>query len=259
MHDHDSPDPGRLASFADVLAGELPGTWNSTYHPPEHKDDLADLSDQIWDMDLVAESLAMHPLAHAAVLTRQDGAQLAVLDRHDERKGFLVAAVAPRDLAAEAFRGVREPDGIALSDDPFLSAQVVARDLLARYDAALAQVRHNAAELSHAPTDVHPSQPDRVVLTWQDDGSLAAASVSGTAASVLVANGFVHDEHSGTYRLSVDDSAVQARAVRQVGLQLAAQGITTALQHPAGRIAPAVTASAAASPARARASTARRP
>ncbi|GGS92803.1 hypothetical protein [Streptomyces chromofuscus] len=257
MHHHESDsDPGRLASFADVLAGELPGTWSSTYHPPEHKDDLAELADRVWDMDLVAESLAQHPLRHAAVLTREDGAQLVVLDRHDERDGFLIAAVAPRDIPREAFRGMREPDGIALSDDPFLSSESVAGDLLARYDAALAQVRHNSTDLSHEPDSTRPSQLERVVLTWQADGSLAAAPTADTAAAVLLANGFVHDEQTGTYRLSGDDTAAQARAVRQAGVQLAAQGITTALQHPAARPAPTATTPTA-PPPQARTSNAR--
>ncbi|MET8218768.1 hypothetical protein [Streptomyces hirsutus] len=229
MHDHDSE---RLATFADVLAGELPGTWTSSHHPAEGKDDLAELTDRVWDMDLVAQALADHPLQQAAILTRPDGAQLVVLDR-PERGGFLIAAVAPSNLPAEAFRGLREPDGIVLTDDPFHSAELVAGDLLARFDTALAQARCNAA-------GIRPSQPDRVVLTWQPDGSLAAAPVSDTVAEVLAANGFVRDE-SGTYRLSGDDTTAQARAVRAIGPQLDAHGITTALQHPSGRIPPTAT------------------
>ncbi|WP_394325175.1 MULTISPECIES: hypothetical protein [Streptomyces] len=115
MHDHEHSE--RLASYADVLASELPDAWTSTYHPPDAKDDLAELTGRIWDLDLIAESLAEHPLQHAAVLSRPDGAQLAVLDRHDERDGFLIAAVAPRALPDEAYRAVPEPNGIALTDE----------------------------------------------------------------------------------------------------------------------------------------------
>ncbi|MCP3821390.1 hypothetical protein NLX86_25830 [Streptomyces sp. A3M-1-3] len=233
MHDYENSEC--LASYADVLAGELPGAWTSTYHPPEHKDDLAELGDRIWDLDLVADSLAEYPLQQAAVLTRQDGAQLVVLDRPDEREGFLIAAVAPRDLPDEAYRGMREPNGIALTDDPFRGAEQVAGDLLTRYDTALAQVRYNAVN------GVQPSQLERVVLTWQPDGSLAAAPVGETAESVLAANGFVQDTQTGIYRLSGDDTAAQARTVRETGRQLDAQGIATALQHPSGRIAPSAT------------------
>ncbi|MGW2854744.1 hypothetical protein ACWDAZ_22885, partial [Streptomyces sp. NPDC001215] len=115
MHDHKTSQ--RLASYADVLADELPDAWTSSHLPPEAKDDLADLADRIWDLDLVAASLAEHPLQQAAVLSRSDGAQLVVLDRHDERDGFLIAAVAPHALPDEAYRGVHEPNGIALADD----------------------------------------------------------------------------------------------------------------------------------------------
>jgi hypothetical protein len=233
MHDHHNSE--RLASFADVLAGELPGTWTSAHLPPEAKNDLGELADRVWDLDLIAAFLAEHPLQQAAVLSRPDGAQLAILDRHDERDGFLIAAVAPRALPDEAFRAVPEPNGIALTDDPFLSAEQVAGDLLARYDTALAQVRHNALD------GIEPSQPDRVVLTWQPDGSIATVPVGDTAKAVLKAHGFVHDPQTGICLLSADDTRAQARTLREIGPQLDALGIGTALQHPAGRTAPTST------------------
>ncbi|RZU14380.1 hypothetical protein [Streptomyces sp. BK239] len=230
MHDHDPSE--RLASYADVLAGELPDTWTSSHLSADAKDDLAELADCIWDLDLVAASLAEHPLQQAAVLSRPDGAQLVLLDRHDERDGFLIAAVAPRALPDEAYHAVPEPNGIALAEDPFLSAEQIAGDLLARYDSALAQVRHNALG------GIQPSQADRVVLTWQPDGSIATAPVDDRSGAVLMAHGFVQDPQSGIYRLSGDDTQAQARALREIGPRLNARGIGTALQHPAGRTAP---------------------
>ncbi|MCZ4103656.1 hypothetical protein [Streptomyces sp. H39-C1] len=236
MHDHENSE--RLASYADILAGELPGAWTSTYLPSADKDDLAELAERVWDLNLVAATLAEIPLQHAAVLSRPDGAQLIVLDRHDERDGFLIAAVAPHSLPDEAYRAVAEPNGTALVDDPFQAAETVAGDLLARYDTALAQVRHNAIG------GIQPSQPERVVLTWQPDGSLAAAPIGEAAAAVLVANGFVQDPQTSIHRLSGDDTTAQARAVRELGAQLDAHGIGTGLQHPAGRTAPTVTPAA---------------
>ncbi|MFE0703520.1 hypothetical protein [Streptomyces sp. NPDC058872] len=250
MHHHDTSE--RLASYADVLAGELPEAWTSSYLPPDAKDDLADLAARIWDLDLVAASLAEHPLRQAAVLSRPDGAQLVVLERHDERDSFLIAAVAPRALPDEAYRAVPEPNGIALADDPFLSAEQVAGDLLVRYDQALAQVRDNALG------GLQPSQADRLVLTWQPDGSIATAPVGKGAGAVLEANGFIQDPQSGIYRLTADDTRAQARALRAIGPQLDALGIGTALQHPAGRTAPtSAPAPAAPAPLGARTPTAR--
>ncbi|WP_417194230.1 hypothetical protein [Streptomyces stelliscabiei] len=46
MHDHDTSE--RLASYADVLAGELPDSWSSSHLPADAKDDLAELADRIW-------------------------------------------------------------------------------------------------------------------------------------------------------------------------------------------------------------------
>ena len=235
MHDHENFE--HLTSYADVLAGELPGSWTSTHHPVDDKNELDDLADRIWDLDVVAESLAEHELRQAAVLTRSDGAQLVVLDVHGSDE-FLIAAVAPRNLPDEAYRRVREPNGFTLAEDPFQAAEQVNGRLLARYDTALARVRYNAVG------DVQPSQKDHVVLTWQKDGSLATVEVGESAADILMAAGFVRDG-AAVYRLSGDDFAVQARAVRKVGRQLAAHNISTSIQFPSGRVAPTATAPAA--------------
>ncbi|MDT0438702.1 hypothetical protein ABZ439_15335 [Streptomyces sp. NPDC005840] len=251
MHDHSASE--RLASYADVLAGELPDTWTSVHLTADAKDDLAELTDLIWDLDLVAASLAEHPLQQAAVLSRSDdGARLILIERHDERDGFLLAAVAPHALPDEAYRAVPEPNGIALTDDPFLGAGQVANDLLIRYDRALTQVRHNALG------GIQPSKPDQVVLTWQPDGSVATAPADDRAGTILAAHGFVQNPHSGIYHLEANDTQAQAHALREIGPQLEALGIGTALQHPAGRHAPtSAPASMPPAPAGARAPTTR--
>ncbi|MEU6814074.1 hypothetical protein [Streptomyces sp. NPDC046860] len=229
---HDQAASERLASYADVLAGELPDTWTCSHLAADAGDDLAEFADRIWDLDLVAACLAQHPLQQAAVLSRPDGAQLVLLDRRDGRDGYLIAAIAPDTLPDEAYRTVSEPNGIALSDDPFLSAEQVTSDLLTRYDSALTQVRHNALER------IQPSGPDRVILTWQRDGSIATVTGDAHVSAVLVAHGFAHDSHSGIHRLPGDDTQAQARSLREISPDLDALGLGTALQHPAGRTAP---------------------
>ncbi|KPC80403.1 hypothetical protein ADL35_19600, partial [Streptomyces sp. NRRL WC-3753] len=105
------PPPNHVADLLGTPRGENVLIRDRAMVPPGAKHDLAELGDRIWDLDLIAESLAEHPLQQAAVLSRPDGAQLAVLERHDERDGFLIAAVAPRALPDEAYRAVPEPNG----------------------------------------------------------------------------------------------------------------------------------------------------
>ena len=174
------------------------------------------------------------------------------MDRHDTDDGFLIAPIAPCALPDEAYRAVREPNAIALAGDPFLDAEAVAGDLLVRYDAALAEVRHNALG------GTQPSQPDRLVLTWQPDGSIATAPVGETAGPILTAAGFVQDPHTGIYSLAADDTQTQAHAVRAIGPQLDALGITTALQQPTSRSAPSAAPSTSPPPEGARPSRAGR-
>lgn len=149
MHDP-TPDTG-LGSFVAVLAGELPGAWTSTYHPDHGgTNDHDALTDHVWDMNDVADTLAKYTVDHYAVLTRDDGSRLFVADPLGHGEGYLIAAMAPTDAPDEAFRGVREPDGIAVDADPFSAAEDIHYDLLPRYDKALAQVRANAARLDAA-------------------------------------------------------------------------------------------------------------
>ncbi|WP_129287499.1 hypothetical protein [Streptomyces sp. GZWMJZ-114] len=223
MHDP-LTDAERLASYADILAGELPGFWSSTHVPPSAQTRLASLTDRVWDLDLVAASLAEHPLRQAAVLSRADGgAQLLLLDRHDADRGVLAAALALPGLPVEAYRGVPEPNGVALDgEDPFSGAEVIARDLLPRYEQALSRAHGNARDQG--------LQPTVLTMAWQADGSLHAEPATAAATQVLLANGFAEAENApGVYQLVGDDSAVQARAVRRTGRQLAELGIGTAL------------------------------
>ncbi|MEU7606089.1 hypothetical protein [Streptomyces sp. NPDC041003] len=223
MPDHD---PDELASFAAILTQHLPGTWTSEFRQHTTHDDQHFLTSDVWDMNQVAEALAGRPLKHDAILTRDDGLRLFLMDhpRHDEE--FLVASMAPANTHTEAFRGVREPDGIAISADPEQAAEAITTGLLPRSETALAQVQDNAARISRRSAGA-----DTLVLTWTDTGDLSATTEEWDVAEVLVGNGFVHEPESKSYVLSGDDTAQQAQSVRAAGTQLAAIGIGVVLRH----------------------------
>ncbi|MDF3292406.1 hypothetical protein [Streptomyces silvisoli] len=242
MHDP-TPDTG-LGSFATVLAGELPGTWTSRYHPDRGGDNDHDaLTDEVWDMNEVAAALAKHTVDRCAVLTRTDGTRLFVVDPVGHGEGYLIAALAPQDAPVEAFRGVREPDGIAVADGPFTAVEDITYDLLPRYDKALAQVRHNTARLA-APS---AAEPERVVMTWSGDDLVVEALERPEIAQTLTDHGFAFDATRHVFVLSGDDSARQGACVRAAGHRLSALGIGVVLRHPPAR--PALGTTALAPPA----------
>ncbi|MFI7364156.1 hypothetical protein ACIBO4_18670 [Streptomyces sp. NPDC050149] len=233
MHDP-TPDTS-LGSFAAVLAGELPGTWTSAYHHPDRGGLNVHhvLTDAVWDMNEVAEALAKHPVDHCAVLQRHDGTRLFVTAQPGHAEGYLIAALAPDDVPAEAFRGVREPDGLAVDADPFSAAEDVTVDLLPRYYVALTQVRDNADRLALPQAD-----PQRVVMTWSDGSLVVDKPDRADIARALTDNGFTFDSARDVLVLSGDDTAHQAASARAAGARLDELGIGVVLRHPQARPAP---------------------
>ncbi|MFI1183578.1 hypothetical protein ACH4UT_29095 [Streptomyces sp. NPDC020799] len=246
------PDPTTLRdleSFAQVLAGELPGRWTSHYHRHAEYADQFPVAEDVWDMNLVSGAIAEYVLGHDAVLTRDDGARLYVTGRPRHPDEYLVGAIAPTGFEPEAFRGVHEPDGIPVPHDPFRAAKDIASDLLPRYKKAVAQVQHNAAHPS-PPVPAPAREPERVVMTWFGDGMLAAKADSPQAAKALHDNGFAYDPREQAFVLAGDDTALQAQAVRAAGTQLAAHGIGVILRHPPSRPALETTTTPPAQPAK---------
>ncbi|MFB7270787.1 hypothetical protein [Streptomyces sp. NPDC056244] len=245
----DPRDTRDLESFAAALADELPGHWRSEYHRHTAYPDQFSLAEDVWDLNLVSAAVAEDVLEHDAVLTREDGARLYVTGRPRQDEEYLVAAMAPPGIAPEAFRGVREPDGIAVPDDPFRAADDITADLLPRYDKALAQVQHNAQGFAEQQAAPAGAGAERVVMTWADDGRLVARPGSEEAAAILRENGFVHDEQHA-YVLSGDDTAVQGRSVRSAGARLSALGIRVMMRNPPSKPALDTTPGTAPTPAK---------
>ncbi|MFE5718710.1 hypothetical protein [Streptomyces erythrochromogenes] len=226
LPDDDSRD---VESFATILSEELPGNWTVHHHRHQQHEDQFLHAEEVWDLNDVAAAVAEYALGADAHLIRDDGTRLYVTlhPRHDEE--FLAATMAPSGVAPEAFAGVREPDGIAVPADPQGAARTITADLLPRYDIALAQVRHNA---------MNPPQPlpspgahvQQVVMTWLEDGTLAAVTTARPAAEALVSEGFAWNTTAGAYVLSGDDTRVQAHAVQAAGARLARLGFATVLR-----------------------------
>ncbi|OAR22582.1 hypothetical protein A8W25_23490 [Streptomyces sp. ERV7] len=223
MPDHD---PDELASFAAILTQLLPGTWTSAHRLHTAHDDQFFLTADVWDMNQVAEVIAHRPLKHDVILTRDDGRRLFLIDHPHHEDEFLVAAMARADTHAEAFRDVREPDGIAIPADPEQATEAITTHLLPRYESALAQVQDNAARITRPSV-----KADTLVLTWTETGDLSATTEEPDVAEILANNGFAHDPESKAYVLSGDDTAQQAHSVRTVGARLAALGVGVALRH----------------------------
>ncbi|MEU6144160.1 hypothetical protein ABZ848_27880 [Streptomyces sp. NPDC047081] len=243
MHDP-APDTG-LGSFATVLAGELAGAWTSTYHPDRGDATAHDaLTNDVWDMNDVADTLARHAVDHCAVLTRDDSTRLFIAEGPGPGEGYLIAAMAPADAPAEAFRGVREPDGITVAADPFSAAEDIHYDLLPRYDKALAQVRTNAARLETSSA----AEPENVVMTWSGDALVVDKPDRDDVVQALTDHGFALDSERDVLVLPGDDSARQATSVRGAGHRLSELGVGVALRNPAVRPAPSTTPVAPPSP-----------
>ncbi|MFD9715790.1 hypothetical protein [Streptomyces sp. NPDC059076] len=156
-----------LESFAIALADALPGTWRSAYHQHTDYPEQFSHAEGVWDMNLVSGAVAAVVLGQDAVLTRDDGTRLYVIGRPGVEEEFLVAAMAPPAIDPEAFRRVREPDGIAVPDDPSRASENIAVDLLPRYDKALAQVQHNTTRPASpvpAPAPAQEAVPNRPAL-----------------------------------------------------------------------------------------------
>lgn len=222
MHHHATD----LASFAIALADELPGNWTSEHQTHAQYADQFARAEHVWDMNLVAHAIAEHVLDQDAVLTRDDGARLYAIARPRSGEEFLVGAIAPPGIPAEAFRTVREPDGIVVHDDPVQAAVDITTGLLPRYDKALAQVHDHAARLAPAPP------PELVVITLSGRDFHVTKPERADAAQILTDNGCVYDQDQDMFVLSGEDTAAQAQAIQRAAAQLDRLGIGVSVRLP---------------------------
>ncbi|MCY0954963.1 hypothetical protein [Streptomyces sp. H27-S2] len=225
--------PDGLAAFGEALAARLPGTWNSTDSlNPAYQDRFLTL-DTPWDAGHAGYVATNFPLAREVFLRRADGAHFLIFDRLRHPRQFLICALEP-DLHHDAFYGVAEPNGIAISCDPPRAASQIARRLLPLYDEALLQVRRQAVR--PVPRRAAPALAVGMVsMAWHPDGSVGAVTGVPEATAVLYAVGFQYSPYHQQYLLPASYGDRQQIARIQVASQRLARlgvGITMRPAHP---------------------------
>lgn len=236
-----------LPTFAVKLAAALPGHWTATYHHHTAYGDQFPVAERLWDCGHVDWAVSDHVLGHHAVLTGPADEELYVIDRPRHRGQFLVAALEPAGFQPHHFRGVREPNGIAVSADPVRAAATISRRLLPRYAQAAEAVRAHARLRPEPPAHrrATPETAEALTLTRYSDGILGApyASVPAEARDALYLSGFQNVPEQGAFLLPTGYGPV-ATAVRiqVLAARLAQVGIGLNLRHALAHTGPAATA-----------------
>lgn len=220
-----------LSAFASALAARLPGSWTNGYHRHAAYRDQFPTAERLWDVGHVDYIVSQFVLTHDAVLHGPEDQRLYVTDRPLYPHQFVVAPLEPDDhgLKPHHFDGVAEPNGIAVPADPARAAALVTRRVLPRYEMALHEVLHNAADQPEPPHRPAPPQVSQALtLTYYNDGALGApyGSVPPDARMTLYAHGFQYHPHQAAFLLPAsygeDGRALRVQAVAR---KLAAQGI----------------------------------
>ncbi|WP_369174481.1 hypothetical protein AB5J49_44030 [Streptomyces sp. R28] len=214
-----------LNSFAAALALRLPGTWTSEYHQHTAYEDQFPFAERLWDAGHVDHIVSQNVLGHHAILYGHDGEELYVTDRPLFRYQFVVAALEPDGFKNHQISPVREPNGIAVSNDPVRAAAAVTRRLLPRYRAALDAVRTNALVQPEPPhRQPAPEVAQTLTLVWYPDGVVGAPydSVPEEARMTLFGCRFQYRPSEFAFVLPCSYSPKE----RALLVQLAAQRLT---------------------------------
>ncbi|MFB9556868.1 hypothetical protein [Streptomyces roseoviridis] len=236
------------------MATRLPGTWTSEYHRHASYSEQFPVAERLWDTGHVDWAVSEHVLGHHAVLTGSAGEELYVIDRPLRRGQFLVAALEPPGFQPHHFRGVPEPNGIAVSADPVRAAASISCRLLPRHARAVEAVRARARRRPDPPAhrQTAPETAKAVTLTRYSDGVLGTpyASVPDEARDTLYVSGFQYVPDQGAFLLPAGYGPV-ATAVRiqVLAARLAQTGIGLNLRHAPTRSRAAAAVTAASAPA----------
>ncbi|WP_053848162.1 hypothetical protein [Streptomyces sp. NRRL B-24085] len=218
-----------LSAFASALAERLPGTWTSEYHRhPAYKDQFPTV-ERLWDAGHVDHIVSQYVLGHDAVLNGPHEQQLYVTDRPLYRHQFVVTPLEPEGFKTHQISPVREPNGIAVSNDPVRAATAVIRRVLPRYRAALDAVRHNTLIQPEPPhRQPAPEVAQTLTLVWYPDGVVGAPydSVPEEAHMTLFGCRFQYSPHEFAFVLPASYSPKKRALLVQLATQrLTLQGI----------------------------------
>ncbi|MFF4361527.1 hypothetical protein [Streptomyces sp. NPDC001604] len=243
-----APRPTSLSLFAAALAERLPGTWTSEYHRYRTFEDQFPTIKRLWDAGHVDYIVSQYALGHDAVLTGPGDEQLYVTDRPLYRHQFVVAPLEPEDVKPHQIAPVREPDGIAVPNDPARAAAAITRRLMPRYRTALDAVRNNALRQPEPPhRQPAPEVAQTLTLIWYPDGVVGAPNktVPKEARGVLFGCRFQYSPHEAAFVLPASYSAKeQALLVQLAAHRLTAQGIGVNFRRAAPLSPPATTSAA---------------
>ncbi|MER6566980.1 hypothetical protein ABT288_12480 [Streptomyces sp. NPDC001093] len=214
----------------------LPGQWHRRYTGFPPPKDQPHIANRVWDCGPTHSALLDWD-PPTAFLDGPAGEQLCVIPRPRCPRQYLVAPLQPEGVRPHHFRGVEEPNGIAVRHDPVRAAAQVARRVLPRYARALDAVRRNAL---HQPDPPHraaaPEVSESLTLIWYPDGVVGtpSASVPAEARAVLYGCYFQYSPHEAAFVLPASYSA-EARALllQSAVRRLTAQGIGVNFRHAA--------------------------
>ncbi|WP_327731469.1 hypothetical protein OG250_43310 [Streptomyces sp. NBC_00487] len=237
-----------LSAFASALAERLPGTWTSEYHRHTAYENQFPTVEGLWDAGHVDYIVSQYVLGHDAVLHGPHGQQLYVTDRPLYRHQFVVAPLEPEAFKTHQISPVREPDGIAVPNDPVRAAAAVIRRLLPRYQVALDAARHNALVQPEPPhRQPAPEVAQTLTLVWYPDGVVGAPydSVPEEARMTLFGCNFQYSPHESAFVLPASYSSKErALLVQLVALRLTLQGIGVNFRRAAPLPSPPASAAA---------------
>lgn len=137
----------------------------------------------------------------------------------------MVAPLEPEGFKTHQISPVREPDGIAVPNDPIRAAAAVIRRVLPRYRAALDAVRHNALVQPEPPhRQPAPEVAQTLTLVWYPDGVVGAPydSVPEEARMTLFGCNFQYSPNEFAFVLPAPYSSKE----RALLVHLAAQRLT---------------------------------